>query len=56
MIKLLDGALMGSENSVWIEDVTFDVDTRSSQVKEYLESRKDNTLSENRSMRHRLGL
>ena len=50
MMELLDGAFKNSENSVQVGDVTLDVDTCNSEVKEYLESRKDNTFSVNRSI------
>lgn len=54
MMESLNGALTYSEDSVWLEDITFNVDTCNSGVKEYLESRKDDPLSENRSTMSRL--
>ena len=49
-MELLDGAFKNSENSVQVGDVTLDVDTCNSEVKEYLKSRKDNTFSVKRSI------
>ena len=37
---LSNRTFMDSEENEWIEDVTFNVDTCNSEVKEYLESRK----------------
>lgn len=54
MMESLNGALTYSEDSIWLEDITFNVDTCDSGVKEYLESRKDDPLSENRSTMSRL--
>ena len=54
MMESLNGALTDSEDSVSLKDITFNVDTCNSEVKEYLESRKDYPLSENRSTMSRL--
>lgn len=49
MMELLDRTLTDSD-SVWIEYVTLNVDKSNREVKKYLESRKVNWLSENRSI------
>ena len=45
VMNLSNGLFMDSKENEWIEDVTFDVDTCKSKVKEYLESREDDPLS-----------
>ena len=50
MIELLDGTLADSEDSVWIQDVVFYVDTCNSEVNKYLELRKGDPFSKKRSV------
>ena len=52
MTELLCRTLTDSEDSVWIDEITFNVDISSSEMKEYLECMKDNPLSINMSTRH----
>ena len=51
MMKLLD-EIKQSEDESWIKDVTYNVNTCNSDVKEYLDSRKDEPPSEVSSGHH----
>ena len=50
MISMADEASIET-NPGWIEDVTFHVDTCNSDIQEYIDSRKDEPPSDNRSIR-----
>ena len=50
IMELSDGTTKFSEDDGWLEDVTYNVDTCNSDVNEYLESRRDEPPSENRSI------
>lgn len=50
MIEFLGGTPTNSEDNVWIDEITFNVDIFNSEIKEYLECMKNNPLSMNMSI------
>ena len=49
MVEFLGGTPTNSEDNVWIDEITFNVDISNSEIKEYLECMKNNPLSMNMS-------